>query len=92
MLGLAVCGGQLDVIKYLVTECSAIVNGEQSVYVKVHLTSVLPSSIWNNLAIVQSILKVFIPLKCSLNSASDRSFRFKQSSPSQKLACPCTEP
>ena len=33
MLGLAVCKGQLDIIKYLVTECSVSVNGEQSVYV-----------------------------------------------------------
>ena len=33
MLGLAVCEGQLDIIKYLVTECSVSVNGEQSVYV-----------------------------------------------------------
>ena len=33
MLGLAVCEGQLDIIKYLVTECSVGVNGEQSVYV-----------------------------------------------------------
>ena len=28
MLGLAVCEGQLDIIKYLVTECSVSVNGE----------------------------------------------------------------
>ena len=33
MLGLAVRKGQLDIIKYLVTECSVSVNGEQSVYV-----------------------------------------------------------
>ena len=31
MLGLAVHKGQFDIIKYLVTECSASVNGEQSV-------------------------------------------------------------
>ena len=33
MFGLAVRKGQLDIIKYLVSECSASVNGEQSVYV-----------------------------------------------------------
>ena len=33
MLGLVVRVGQLDIIKYLVTECSVSVNGEQSVYV-----------------------------------------------------------
>ena len=33
MLGLAVCEGQLDIIKCLVTECGVSVNGEQSVYV-----------------------------------------------------------
>ena len=33
MLGLAVCKGQLDINKYVVTECSVSVNGEQSVYV-----------------------------------------------------------
>ena len=33
MFGLAVRKGQLDIIKYLVTECSVSVNGEQSVYV-----------------------------------------------------------
>ena len=31
MFGLAVREGQLDIIKYLVTECSASVSGEQSV-------------------------------------------------------------
>ena len=30
MLGLAVREGQLEIIKYLVTECSVSVNGEQS--------------------------------------------------------------
>ena len=38
MLGLAVREGQLDIIKYLVTECSVSVNGEQSVYVIVLLS------------------------------------------------------
>ena len=33
MLGLAVRKGQLDIIKFLVTECSVSVNGEPSVYV-----------------------------------------------------------
>ena len=33
MLGLAVRKRQLDIIKYLVTECSVSVNGEQSVFV-----------------------------------------------------------
>ena len=40
MLGLAVCEGQLDIIKYLVTECSVSVNGEQSVYVSPYICSV----------------------------------------------------
>ena len=33
MLGLAVHKGHLDIIKYLITECSVSVNSEQSVYV-----------------------------------------------------------
>ena len=33
MLGLAVRKGQFDIIKYLVTECSVSVNGEQSVFI-----------------------------------------------------------
>ena len=40
MLGLAVREGQLDIIKYLVTECSVSVNGEQSVYVSPAICSV----------------------------------------------------
>ena len=33
MLGLAVREGQLDIINYLITECSVSVNGEQSMCV-----------------------------------------------------------
>ena len=40
MLGLTVCRGKLDIIKYLVTECSVSVNGEQSVYVSPAICSV----------------------------------------------------
>ena len=40
MLGLAIREGQLDVIKYLDTECSVSVNGEQSEYVSPTMTGV----------------------------------------------------
>ena len=41
---------------------------------------------------VQSILKLFTPLECSLTSASDGTFTAESSSSSQNLAYPCTEP
>ena len=41
MLGLAVREGQLDIIKYLVTECSVSVNGEQSVCVSPAICGVI---------------------------------------------------
>ena len=44
MLGLAVCEGQFDIIKYLVTECSVSVNGEQSMYMLVLLSAVSMST------------------------------------------------
>ena len=44
MLGLAVREGQLDIIKYLVTECSVSVNGEQSVCMLVLLSVVSVST------------------------------------------------
>ena len=41
MLGLAVDKGQLHIIKYLVTECSVSVDGEQSVYVSPAICGVI---------------------------------------------------
>ena len=40
MLGLAVCEGQLDTIKHLVTEYSVSVNGERSVCVSLAICDV----------------------------------------------------
>ena len=65
MLGLAVCEGQLDIIKYLVTECSVNVNGEQSVYVSpATVVSVSTHSQWALLFSWMNYLLVKVWLPC----------------------------
>ena len=68
MLGLAVREGQLKVIKYLVTECSVSVNGEQSVYVSPAICGVCEHTLSDTGALLFSrmkylLIKVWLPGK-----------------------------